>query len=292
MNRSSAASGFCPTQPRIWRDTALSHVEARSVEDGRELSYGKHFHEDFSIGIVAGGQSLYLNGREKETIGAGTVVVMNPGDAHSCNPTRAAPWAYRMLYLNTGWLGSIQQELGASRNQDFQPFSTTSTRRPALYAAINRLYDVLTSSASPLEKEGACVGLAIQLQRTLARVDPSLRTLHPRLARAVDFIRANYRRAIRLDEICRASHLSASYLVRAFRQRFGMTPHAYLTNCRIEYCRAQLRVGRPIAEIAMAAGFSDQAHLQRTFKKLVAVTPGQFRGRRPTRRSAKGNFVQ
>jgi AraC-like DNA-binding protein len=56
-----------------------------------------------------------------------------------------------------------------------------------------------------------------------------------------------------------------------------MTPHAYLMNCRIELSRSQLRRGRPIAEVALAAGFADQAHLQRSFKKFVAATPGQYR---------------
>jgi AraC-like DNA-binding protein len=56
-----------------------------------------------------------------------------------------------------------------------------------------------------------------------------------------------------------------------------MTPHAYLINRRIQYSRAQLRRGTPIAEVALDAGFADQAHLQRTFKRLVAATPGQYR---------------
>jgi AraC-like DNA-binding protein len=56
-----------------------------------------------------------------------------------------------------------------------------------------------------------------------------------------------------------------------------MTPHAYLINRRIQYSRAQLRRGRQIADVALDAGFADQAHLQRTFKRLVAATPGQYR---------------
>jgi AraC-like DNA-binding protein len=56
-----------------------------------------------------------------------------------------------------------------------------------------------------------------------------------------------------------------------------MTPHAYLINSRIQYAQARLRRGEAIAEVALAAGFADQAHLQRTFKQLLAATPGQYR---------------
>jgi len=56
-----------------------------------------------------------------------------------------------------------------------------------------------------------------------------------------------------------------------------MTPHAYLVNRRIQYGRARLKQGHAIAEVALEAGFSDQAHFQREFKRLSAATPGQYR---------------
>ena len=78
-------------------------------------------------------------------------------------------------------------------------------------------------------------------------------------------------------ELVEASGLSASHLVRAFKARYGLPPHAWLLNHRIQRSRAALRDGRPIAEVAQAFGFADQAHLQRAFKRLVAATPGEYR---------------
>ena len=57
-----------------------------------------------------------------------------------------------------------------------------------------------------------------------------------------------------------------------------MTPHAFLINQRVQFARNQLRSGHLIADVALAAGFADQAHLQRTFKQHLAATPGQYRG--------------
>ena len=56
-----------------------------------------------------------------------------------------------------------------------------------------------------------------------------------------------------------------------------MTPHAYLLNCRIQHARRLLRGRQPLAEVAHASGFADQAHFQRVFKRLTAVTPGHYR---------------
>ncbi|HKT94759.1 MAG TPA: AraC family transcriptional regulator, partial [Paraburkholderia sp.] len=95
---------------------------------------------------------------------------------------------------------------------------------------------------------------------------------------AAEFIDGNYTRTLKLEEICAAADLSPSYLIRAFREQYGMTPHAYVVNRRIEFSRAQLRRGHAIADVAAEAGFADQAHLQRAFRQFVAATPGQYRG--------------
>ncbi|HEX7126295.1 MAG TPA: AraC family transcriptional regulator [Thermodesulfobacteriota bacterium] len=57
----------------------------------------------------------------------------------------------------------------------------------------------------------------------------------------------------------------------------GLTPHAYLVNCRVGAARARLRRGDSPAEVAAATGFCDQAHLTRAFKARVGVTPGAYR---------------
>jgi len=267
-----------PALPKFWRDDTLPFIEARSVDDGRMVRYAKHAHETFSIGIVTNGCCTYLNGKKRQHIGAGSVVVMNPGDAHACNPRHGELWSYRMLYVEVPWLIGIQQDLGVSRNQHFRPSSTTATTQPRLYAGLQRLYDVLTDEqAECLEKHSAALAFMAAAQQALNPA-PDLPQYGRRgLARAAEFIRENYARSLKLDEICSAADLSPSYLIRAFKDRYGLTPHAYLTNCRIEFSRSQLRRGRSIAEVALAAGFSDQAHLQRSFKKLVAATPGQYR---------------
>ena len=98
-----------------------------------------------------------------------------------------------------------------------------------------------------------------------------------RLARAAEFIADNCTRPLSLGDICAAAGLSESYLIRAFQRRYGLTPHAFLIDRRIRYSRARLRRGHAIAEVAADAGFADQAHLHRAFKRLVAATPGQYR---------------
>lgn len=71
--------------------------------------------------------------------------------------------------------------------------------------------------------------------------------------------------------------LTPSHFVRSFSRHYGMTPHAYLLNQRIRHARTLLKRGEPLAEVALASGFADQAHFQRQFKRRVAATPGHYR---------------
>ncbi|AOZ09618.1 helix-turn-helix transcriptional regulator [Cupriavidus malaysiensis] len=265
--------------PTFWRDETLPFIEARSIQGGRQVCYAKHAHDTFSIGAITGGRSTYLNGRVQEHVGAGAVVVINPEDVHACNPIDNQPWSYRMFYVNVSWLMDLQHELGFSHNCGFRAFSTTMTTRPDLYAGLNRLYAVCTDEhADHLKKHSAALTFFSEVQQALSPAPALTGSPNRKLVRAAEYIRENCTRSLKLAEICAAADLSASYLIRSFKDRYGMTPHAYLINCRIEYSRSELRRGRAIADVAIEAGFSDQAHLQRTFRQFVAATPRQYRG--------------
>lgn len=263
----------------FWRDAELPFIEARTVTDGRRVCYAKHSHETFSIGLVDSGFSTYLNRQQLCRIDAGTLVLMNPGDVHACNPINNQPWAYRMLYVDANWLGALQRALGLS-NGGFRRLAPISTRGPLLQAGFRHLHVVLVDeTASVAIKEAAAVQFFTDVHQQLALEDTAIHD-DSGLRKTAALIDEHYQRPIPLRELCATAGVSPSYLIRSFKKHFGMTPHAYLTNRRVQFARAELRRGMPIAEAALAAGFADQAHLQRVFKQLLAATPGHYRGQR------------
>lgn len=264
--------------PKFWRSDALPFIEARSIDDGREVCYAKHSHETFSIGAVTGGRSVYVSRHASEWIGGGAVVMMNPDDVHACNPVADERWSYCMLHVDVAWFTNLQHELGFSENHAFRAFSQTLTTDSQLFDDLNHLHAILVDNdVELLRKESAAVAFFAEVQQKLNPASLPDHDASRQLSRAAEFIAENCTRALTLDDVCNAAELSPSHLIRAFKQRYGMTPHAYLINRRIQYSRAQLRRGRLIADVALDAGFADQAHLQRTFKRLVAATPGQYR---------------
>ncbi len=129
--------------PRFWRDAALPFIEARAIGDGRKVCYSRHSHDHFSIGAITAGRSTYIHERSNFQVESGTVVLMNPGDVHACNPIDDQPWSYVMLYVDTLWLRDLQRRIGFDESLDFQGFATTHSRDVELFAALGRLYEQL-----------------------------------------------------------------------------------------------------------------------------------------------------
>ncbi|MDR7286164.1 AraC-like DNA-binding protein [Pseudomonas corrugata] len=274
-----AAAKNADKAPRFWRDDALPFIEARSIADGRDVCYTRHAHEHFSIGAITAGCSTYLHEQSAFQVSAGTVVLMNPDDVHACNPIDDQPWSYLMLYVETPWLTDLQHQLGFSHDLAFRRFSTTHTRDIQLFTGLTALYEILVDPVQDvLCKHSAAVEFFTDVQQRLNPVDQPLREPNFKLERAADYIRDNCTQLLKLEDICQAAQLSPSYLIRAFKHHYGMTPHAFLINRRIQFARDQLRNGKLIADVALEAGFADQAHFQRAFKQHLAATPGQYRG--------------
>src|SRR5207247_5635158 len=89
-----------------------------------------------------------------------------------------------------------------------------------------------------------------------------------------------------LAEAGRILHASPGHLVRCFTRAFGIAPHRYVVGRRVDAARRMLLDGLPLARVAADAGFHDQAHLTKHFRRHVGVTPGRYAssGRRPVRR--------
>jgi AraC family transcriptional regulator len=76
-----------------------------------------------------------------------------------------------------------------------------------------------------------------------------------------------------------AAHLSAYHFARQFKAATGLPPHQYVIGRRVDRAQQLLRPDGDLslAEIAARAGFSDQSQFSHHFKRLVGVTPSQFR---------------
>ena len=98
------------------------------------------------------------------------------------------------------------------------------------------------------------------------------------LARVKEFLHQNFSQPPTLDDLASAAGVHPTHLARVFRQFERCTVGDYIRRIRIEYVRERiLGSSEPLVEIALAAGFADQTHLSRSFKRVTGMTPTEFR---------------
>ncbi|MGI3131048.1 AraC family transcriptional regulator [Halopseudomonas pachastrellae] len=255
----------------LQRSPALPLVELRQA-DRSSACYQAHTHDEFSFGVIDQGHTAYRNRQRIERIGAGSMVTVNPGEVHSCNPA-AGQWSYRMLFVDAHWLGSLQREAfgGSADYQGFPDICSVTGR-----AQFDGLFASLQRSDGALEAQGRLVEL---LHPLFSRAQAHMPTLHQSgLQRARELIMDRLGSNLQLDELAEAAELNRYQLIRGFKRLYGQAPHAFQLDARIKQARSRLRAG-PVSlnHLALDLGFADQAHFQRHFKLRTALTPGQYR---------------
>jgi AraC-like DNA-binding protein len=98
----------------------------------------------------------------------------------------------------------------------------------------------------------------------------------PILSRVADLMHARFPERLLLDDVAAAVGLTVFQLIGLFKRTIGATPHVFLTHVRLNAACRYLRLGYPLAEVAIAAGFCDQSALSRHFKCCYGITPLQF----------------
>jgi transcriptional regulator GlxA family with amidase domain len=195
------------------------------------------------------------------------VILLNAGDVHAPGGGTSQPWAFRMFYLG----GSLAQELLGHDRPFAQPFVKNSNLAKAVLSA-HRSFQ--TDSA--METECSMVAVVSQL-RPYVRSKRSVATVSSaKIKRAQDYIQEHCARNISLRALAAQVELSPYHLVRSFRKHYGIPPHVYLMQARVERAQLLLRSGMSLAEVAIRTGFVDQSHFTRHFKRFSGVTPGQY----------------
>ncbi|TGN18006.1 helix-turn-helix transcriptional regulator [Leptospira idonii] len=99
-----------------------------------------------------------------------------------------------------------------------------------------------------------------------------------RMTKAADLIKTNLPHSIPVSRLAKEVDLSKDRLMHLFKENFGLPLRQYLLWLRLHEAAKMLQSGGNLTEASHAAGFSDQAHLSRTFKKMFGVQPSRFLG--------------
>jgi AraC family transcriptional regulator len=195
-------------------------------------------------------------------------------------------WDAAIIYLDPSIVARVATEsfeLDATRTVVPPLYSLNA---PELRSAISAVDAELRGGGDgeQLLVESLATILSVHLIRHITgshRLPASADGVLPRrkLQRVIEYIMENLEGSPTLEQMAAAVHLSHDHFARQFKASTGLTPHQYVIARRIERAQHLLRADDEVglAEVALRVGFSDQSHFSFHFKRIVGVTPRQFR---------------
>jgi AraC-like DNA-binding protein len=256
----------------------------QAVAAATRHAFARHWHEQYGIGVIHQGAHKSASGRGMVEAGAGDIITVNPGEVHDGAPVGDSGRSWSMLYFEPSILLGAFAEMseGARHGREFPSPVVNDARAAAMFG---QLFETLTGSgdgASGMNESSSGMRgeeLLLALLARIAREGGAAAAPRPTpaaIGRAKSRIDDAPAAAITLADLARETGLSRFQVLRGFVRATGLTPHAYLTQRRIDLARRLIARRVPLAEAAAACGFADQSHMTRTFVRKYGVSPGAY----------------
>jgi len=251
--------------------TALPGIDTVSIRSDR--TFPRHSHDEFGLGYIAqGGQSCW-SGCGLVDAQAGDTITVNPAEMHDGLGRNGQSRQWHMIFVAPEALARLLD--GHARPLEFtRPVSSS----PSALTKIQQAFASLQPNGFDQHATEQRLMLALDTQitghSTATRSAPAPRSRA--IETVLDMIHQSWEAPLSLDDFARATGTSRFQILRRFAREVGTTPHGYLTQHRVKRAKDLIVRGTPLAEAALACGFSDQSHLNRVFSKQYGVTPGGF----------------
>lgn len=231
--------------------------------------FAPHRHDTYAIGITRRGVQTFRYRGELRYCLPGQWHVLHPDEVHDGVSGTADGFGYRIIYLDPAL---VQEALGG-RPLPFvaDPVIRAGEVDPALAGYLADIDEPLDD----VEAVELTSVVAETLHRHAAQRPRRQPALHLEgLRRVRDLVRDDPTVRHPMRRLEQVAGLDRWTLARQFRAAYGTSPTRYRTMRQLDLARRLLRAGRPAAEAAMVAGFADQSHLTRMFKRAYGLTPG------------------
>jgi AraC-like DNA-binding protein len=242
-------------------------------------AYRKHRHDTYAVGRTDSGVQVFDYRGSVHASTPGQVVVLYPDEVHDGRAGTGEGFGYRIVYVEPARLMDAVRTL-RGRPGPLPFVSEAVSASPALSRVIDAAFGV---PLEPLAVDSLVVELARGLmasERGGPRSGSSRRVDVRAIERARQFLDAERTRVVHSRELESITGLTRYDLARQFRMVLGTSPYRYLLRRRLELARERIHQARPLAEVALDAGFADQAHLTRAFGSAFGLSPARYRALR------------
>lgn len=257
-----------------------------------------HKHEFIEIVYVISGEAIHKTAGGSYKVSRGDVIIVNFDTPHAFYEQEGTERfvAYDLMFtpdfLDTSLISAYDFNEMCSTFLFYSLFPNQQAIGPDLHLAgfsyeifgelFNKIYMEFTGRQKGYQElvRAHIIELIIKMFRKMdSSAEGRLSSRQKEaVSAAVAYLRENYHNHITLEELAMRIFLSKDYLNRIFREAVGLPVNAFLQKLRVEEaCRLLATTDMPVLDVAVACGFGDSKFFYSTFKRIMHMTPGEYR---------------
>lgn len=277
--------------PAVWLKPILSSTgvgwkgllfEQHTSETPHVVEFPEHFATKHLLRVNTGGPSTNdwrIDGRGRRTYDRPGGVSILPAGTH-VSVVASSRTGCMVLEIDPT---ELQRTGNHGRSVELVSQLTIQDRQIALLMTAMQSDLEAGSPAGSLYGESLGAALSTYLSQRYGTIAPKLEEYKgglpkPRLNRVREYIENNLENNVSLTELAEVAGVSLYHFAKAFKQSMGATPHQYVLDRKVDRAKELLRdPNRSVLEASARTGFVDQSHFTKIFRRLVGVTPTEFR---------------
>lgn len=272
--------------PEIQGDNFSTENQVRSVLQTKRLRVAVHIHQFAELVYIIEGETNVRHNKIKETARAGDLVLVLPYQEHGFYTDDNKQIKYWMILFSDTLMSDIVYHENNSfdyKNMVFKPspelkalieqkmFDTDNKIvEPDFHKIVNLKAIVYAAFSEYIEKKPSELQLEAASQKQMVAIDPATKTMN--------YLRANFRREVGIEDCAKEIGYSTSHISHCLKKQFNMTFTQLRNNLRIGYAKILLRRKKmSVYMVALECGFNCELTFEIVFKRLMKMTPRQYR---------------
>ncbi|NCD12445.1 MAG: AraC family transcriptional regulator [Epsilonproteobacteria bacterium] len=249
----------------LLRDTIFENITNSNGQ------FSNHFHDTYTIGLTHDGMFKSIRAHKASLAYSYSTRIINPGEVH-CGDSHA--WQYTNFYPSVALLTNLYEQMYGETK--IPMFEKHIIQDDELYQRLVFFFRSVYQHEEPLLIESKLIAaLSYLITHYTQKSLPSLFTCKDKksFSMVIDYIHAHLDGDISLDDLSYVAKISKYHFLRLFKNHIGLSPHQYIMAERTYKAKTLILKGESLSLAGLHAGFSDQSHFIRSFRKIYGYSP-------------------
>ena len=238
--------------------------------------FSRHSHNSFNIIAIASGKiNIEYHNQPLQCLESEQIAIFNPKQVHLTSSKCIESIDYYSLHLQESWCIEVQKELfNTEEFLNLEPNIIKDTNLNKNFLAICK--NILKNPKQEIEQE--IRSFSKELFATYCQATPQIEP-NQTLQRLENYILKHLQEPLSLEQVAKEVGYSTAHINRLFKAQYGLTLHAFLIDKRIDKAKELISQNKTatLTEIAYSAGFYDQSHFIKNFKKAYSLSPKAYK---------------